>query len=74
MTGQQIAGAAAEADGAPSPGPTSGKGAAEGVSEDVRGPHAALAVKLQVITEDTYVSGAASFPPNNSVCRQMVPG
>lgn len=48
LTGQQIAGAAAEGEGG---GPSSkgGAGGAEGGGgEDVRGPHASLAVKLQV--------------------------
>lgn len=49
LTGQQIAGAAAEGEGA---GPSSSKGGAGGAEggggEDVRGPHASLAVKLQV--------------------------
>ena len=49
LTGQQIAGAAAEGEG----GASSSKGGAAGGGEggggeDVRGPHASLAVKLQV--------------------------
>lgn len=55
LTGQQIAGAAAEVEGGPTP--ASGKGGTEGASEDVRGPHAALAVKLQV-------TGSSKCPPN----------
>ena len=54
LTGQQIAGAAAEVEAGATP--ASGKGGTEGASEDVRGPHAALAVKLQV-------TGSSECPP-----------
>ena len=48
LTGQQIAGAAAEGEGAGASSTSKGAaGGAEG-ADDVRGPHASLAVKLQV--------------------------
>ena len=57
LTGQQIAGAAAEGEG----GASSSKGGAAGGGEggggdDVRGPHASLAVKLQVCLSLSYQS------------------
>ena len=49
LTGQQIAGAAAEGEaGGAAPTGKGGAGGGEGVGDDVRGPHASLAVKLQV--------------------------
>lgn len=59
LTGQQIAGAAAEVDGAPAP--TGAKGPSEGGSEDVRGPHAALAVKLQVSCKAVHAHKVPRF-------------
>lgn len=51
LTGQQIAGAAAEGEGGASSSKAGGAGGGEGAGgEDVRGPHASLAVKLQVCT------------------------
>ena len=51
LTGQQIAGAAAEGEGGPSSSKGGVAGGGEGGGgEDVRGPHASLAVKLQVCT------------------------
>ena len=47
LTGQQIAGAAAEGEGAPATSKGTG-GGGDGGADDVRGPHASLAVKLQV--------------------------
>lgn len=49
LTGQQIAGAAAEGEGTGGASTSKGGGAGgEGGADDVRGPHASLAVKLQV--------------------------
>lgn len=51
LTGQQIAGAAAEGEGGGSSSKAGGAGGGDGAGgEDVRGPHASLAVKLQVCT------------------------
>ena len=51
LTGQQIAGAAAEGEGGASSSKVGAAGGGEGGGgEDVRGPHASLAVKLQVCT------------------------
>lgn len=51
LTGQQIAGAAAEGEAGASSSKGGGAGGSEGAGgEDVRGPHASLAVKLQVCT------------------------
>ncbi len=48
LTGQQIAGAAADGEGGGASSTSKGgAGGAEG-ADDVRGPHASLAVKLQV--------------------------
>lgn len=52
LTGQQIAGAAAEGEaGGTPPSSKGGAGGGEGGGDDVRGPHASLAVKLQVSSQ-----------------------
>ena len=60
LTGQQIAGAAAEVEAGATP--ASGKGGTEGASEDVRGPHAALAVKLQVTDPQNVLRPCTCIP------------